>query len=81
MLSIRSRRLVRGGLGTLVGVLVLPLIGSAPAGAQQDARGSAKAVAMTATRLPARRLHLRVHRPHARGAHHGHPQLGHQEDA
>lgn len=47
MLSIRSRRLVRGGLGTLVGVLVLPLIGSAPAGAQQDARGSAKAVAMT----------------------------------
>ncbi|MGX1907720.1 hypothetical protein ACWIID_02475 [Streptomyces phaeochromogenes] len=47
MLSTSSRRLVRGGLGTLVGVLVLPLIGSAPAGAQRDARGSAKAVAMT----------------------------------
>ncbi|MDQ1050688.1 hypothetical protein [Streptomyces sp. V4I2] len=46
MLSTSSRRLTRGTLATLVGVLVLPLLGSAPAGAQQAASGTAPAVSM-----------------------------------
>jgi hypothetical protein len=46
MLTTPSRRLIRGALGTLAGVLVLPLIGSAPAGAQQAAGESAEAVSM-----------------------------------
>jgi hypothetical protein len=46
MLSTSSRRLVRGALGTLAGLLVLPLVGSAPAGAQQAASRPAEAVSM-----------------------------------